>query len=485
MGERVDRWFVWIPVVALCLLSVATAQAQAGDSPYVYGIHWYGDAQSSDVEEMSGGLPLWVLETVCLYEDGASLKAQEAKFRAVAAKGHTLVLRVQPRWGWAIPPPQERAKYLDDLEAVAREAAPYCRHWQIGNEMNLFDEYGKQRLEPDDYASFYREARERLRRVTSPRGPIMALVGPVSPGGFFNEVRFMDGWRYLDEVCRALGPGGADGFAIHAYGAHWKDMRGALEDFRECYRQQVHVLDSTGFSTAPVYLLEWNRQSTPKDNPAQEAISAAFLQSVFLDLQAWNAQAAAHPIVCATWFIYDDAPGWEIFSILHLKGHNPRGPASDLWDAFQASCRLGIPAGRQEGLTAAVMVRATSATICGAWARGEVLRDKSLGEYLYRFPGPDARVEFSAALPAPGRYAVYAWWPSSPRATRAARFEVAHAGGREVVTVDQRQTGGAWRPLGEWDFLSEGRVVLSGDSPDASGVIGADAVKFVKRADLD
>ncbi|MCX7719122.1 MAG: hypothetical protein N2111_12075 [Candidatus Sumerlaeaceae bacterium] len=474
------RLFVWVLVAAVYAMSPVAAWS--GDSPYVYGIHWYGDEQSSDVEEMSCGLPLWVLETVCLYDDTASLRAQEAKFRAIAAKGHTLVLRVQPRWGWAVPAPDERAKYLDDLEAAAREAAPYCRHWQIGNEMNLFDEYGKQRLEPADYAAFYREARERLRRVASPRGPVMALVGPVSPGGFYQEVRFIEGWRYLDEVCQALGPGQADGFAIHAYGAYWKDVRGALEDFRECYRQQLHVLDSTGFSTAPVYMLEWNRQSTPKDNPAQEAISAAFLQSAFLDLQAWNAQAATHPIVCATWFIYADAPAWEIFSILHLKAHNPRGPDSDLWDAFQASCRLGIPAGRQVGLTPAVMVRATSATVTGAWTRGEALRDKSLGEYLYRFPSPDARVEFSAPLPSPGRYAVYAWWPTSPRATRAARFEIAHAGGSQVVTADQRHSGGAWRLLGEWQ-MSEGRVVLSGNSADPDGVICADAVKFVKQGE--
>jgi hypothetical protein len=32
------------------------------DSPWIYGIHWYGDPNGSVVESMSGGKGIWTLE---------------------------------------------------------------------------------------------------------------------------------------------------------------------------------------------------------------------------------------------------------------------------------------------------------------------------------------------------------------------------------------------------------------------------------------
>ena len=71
------------------------------DSPWLYGIHWYGNAEQDDVEAMTGGKGIWCLETVNLYEDTWwQLGGQEKQFLREAAKGHSIVIRIQPKWGW-------------------------------------------------------------------------------------------------------------------------------------------------------------------------------------------------------------------------------------------------------------------------------------------------------------------------------------------------------------------------------------------------
>jgi hypothetical protein len=74
-----------------------------------------------------------------------------------------------------------------------------------------------------------------------------------------------------------------------------------------------------------------------------EAQSAQFLHGAFTDLHAWNQTPGAHPISSACWFIYDDMPGWEYYSILNLRDYGPPGPDNDLWDAFQYACSLDYP----------------------------------------------------------------------------------------------------------------------------------------------
>ncbi len=45
--------------VLMTVLWVAMASAAANDSPWLYGIHWYGPLGVTDVESMSGGKGLW------------------------------------------------------------------------------------------------------------------------------------------------------------------------------------------------------------------------------------------------------------------------------------------------------------------------------------------------------------------------------------------------------------------------------------------
>jgi PKD repeat protein len=317
-------------------------------SPWIYGIHWYGDNYAgSDVEAMTGGKKIWVLETVTIW-DGWTISDQIQKFQTIVDRGHTLVIRIQPRWGWSIPAPgAERDQYLDAVEAAAQQAKNVSHIWQIGNEMNLYGEYGGGVLGAQEYIDYFKQVRQRIKNVSSPLGPQIVLVGPVSPGAYFQEVRHTDGLQYLGQMCNLLNANDFDGFALHAYGAFWEDANGARWDFQNGsggYAAQLEVIDSYGFYDKPAFILEFNRQ-TPNKDAWQESQTAQFIIGAYQDLQAWNSNPNHHPIICATWFIYADVGGWEIFSLRHLRDKNPRGVDQDVWDSFQYACSLNIPAG--------------------------------------------------------------------------------------------------------------------------------------------
>lgn len=317
------------------------------ESPWLYGIHWYGESQLSDVEEMTGGKPIWTLETVMLYSDPWwQFSGQDFHFRAIHNKGHSIIIRIQPDWGLSIPRPEDREQFLTDLRAGVESAKDYCRIWQLGNEMNLYEEYGGDVLSAQEYAEFFKEVRDVIKSVESPLGDQLVLLGPPSPGGPVPDVRHTDGNTYLRQMLRALEPEELDGVAIHAYGAPWFTGEQAANDFMNSVREQIGIIDEEGFCDAPVFITEWNRQTNPATDAAQEAETARFLTRAFELMNQWNSDPDNHPIVSACWFIYrDDRGAWENFSIRRLKETGPRGAANDLWDAFQASAAQDFPAG--------------------------------------------------------------------------------------------------------------------------------------------
>lgn len=293
---------------AICSLSFTPTSALAADPSHIYGIHWYGDPASGDAEALSGGKALWDLETVMLYDGGWNLAAQGAKFQQIVNKGHTIIIRVQPQWGLAIPNnAAARTQYLADVQAAANTAKNYCHIWQIGNENNLLGEYGGAQLDPVDYINFYKQVRAAIKNVQSPLGPQIVLVSPVSPGGPAGE-RWMDGNQYLSAMCSNMTIDDCDGFGLHGYGAPWSSADQATAEFADNYQSQLRVIDEKGFAAKPAYITEFNRQVNPI-NDTNEAESAKFSIKAFQNLQTWNANTANHKVACACWFIYPNDPG--------------------------------------------------------------------------------------------------------------------------------------------------------------------------------
>jgi hypothetical protein len=117
----------------------------------------------------------------------------------------------------------------------------------------------------------------------------------------------------------------------------------------------------------------------------------------------------------------------------------------------------------------------------GAWSASSLQGPGGAGSLYSNTIGDSAT--WTPDLPEAGRYEVQAWFPTDGNTTTNARFAVTHAGGTAPapVTVDQKAQGGAWLPLGTWEFAAGtgSPVVLTAVS---AGYTRASAVRFVPAA---
>ncbi len=89
---------------------------------------------------------------------------------------------------------------------------------------------------------------------------------------------------------------------------------------------------------------------------------------------------------------------------------------------------------------------------------------------------------FSAEVPKPGRYDVYAWHTASTNRNPAAQWTIHRYGGDTSATVDQRTLGGRWTLLGRYVFDAAAQTPLltvSNAGSSAAEYTSADAVKLV------
>jgi RHS repeat-associated protein len=92
-------------------------------------------------------------------------------------------------------------------------------------------------------------------------------------------------------------------------------------------------------------------------------------------------------------------------------------------------------------------------------------------------PSSDA-FTWTPAIPGSGTYTVYARWPAASANTGAAQYTVTHGGGTANVTLNQKQNGGSWVPLGSWSFApGAGHTVTLAAAADGTTI--ADAMLFV------
>lgn len=345
--------------VILGVLLVVTAGgtgASGADSPWLYGIHWFGPiTNNSDVNAMTGDKKIWVLETV-MTNDGAGRwgpQGQFSRLQYIVSQGHTLILRIQPVWGKAFPFPEDTApsmaQFLDQVTQTAQLYRDVCHIWHLGNEMNLVFEWGGRQLLPETYIDAAAQFSDRIKAVQSSLGPQIVLVAPPAPGNTVEGDRFMTCPEYWRRMCQAILNRGYrnkfDGVAMHAYGnptvtsvsqnlALFETVPG------EGYQHQIGILDQYGFQDYPVYITEWNR-AVGVGNAEPEYISAQFLHQAFTRMNTWN--QTNHRVVCACWYVYYDEGGWDQYSIRSMKNNDDYN--RDLWHAFQYACSLGYPAG--------------------------------------------------------------------------------------------------------------------------------------------
>jgi hypothetical protein len=266
---------------------------------------------------------------------------------------------------------------------------------------------------------------------------------------------------------------------MHSYGGG--DVAGSLAMFHAGYTQQLDVIDRHGLACKPVYITEFNRQTSPMDAP-NEAMTSQFCIQAFQDMQAWNSAAYNHKIACACWFVYPTDPNWSTYSILSLRAVNPRGVNQDLWDSFQYACSLNIPTGGQ-GPASMQIVDNGAATYGGTWTLGTSAVDRYGVDYRYRFGSGVSSTnyaEFRPNLPG-GTTTVYAWWSQGTNRYTAVPYAVTSAAGTATVNANQQTNGGRWNQLGTYTFNrgTAGTVRVLDKFADSTKVAIADAVKFV------
>ena len=88
-----------------------------------------------------------------------------------------------------------------------------------------------------------------------------------------------------------------------------------------------------------------------------------------------------------------------------------------------------------------------------------------------------ADADYRPALPAPGNYEIYVWYPVVPNASKIVRYSVYHETGTESVIIDQSANGGQWVLLGNWQLSASSHVLLF--NYYLRDPVLADAIKFV------
>ncbi len=343
-------------LLTLALGVFLSRHAQA-DSPYLYGIHWWGYTPGQAIDSNPATLldaPTyggWSVETIITH---SVAQWQASYFTGLYSdlptnKNVSIITRIDYNWGETVPSPSnpDAAGWPDHVvNQVVNVLKDGCHIWQIGNEPNLTIEgnnWPDNKIQPADYAQIYRNVRNAIHNSAqpSPLGPHIVLVAPVSPGGIINfpgGQRWKDGNQWTGEVIDNIPNDEIDGFGLHAYG-------GSITDFRNSYSSALAVIDGKGLQDRPVYMTEF-----AKDANLSEASKAQFIRDAYADVHAWNQTPGNHDIVCLAYFVYDfnqQASGaWNNSSIEYSRTNGePLGDPDNMYTAFEQTVDLRYPAG--------------------------------------------------------------------------------------------------------------------------------------------
>jgi hypothetical protein len=122
--------------------------------------------------------------------------------------------------------------------------------------------------------------------------------------------------------------------------------------------------------------------------------------------------------------------------------------------------------------------------VTGSWET--VKAGGQYGPSLLRGGQAGGSVRFLPALPSPGHYTVYLYWPRNAELSRDVKVAIRHARGTDTVTVDMRTPTDAaqggiaqWHRLGDFDFQEGQSAWVELHPGKDGGVVLADAVLLV------
>lgn len=310
---------------ALFVLLALCSQIAWCESPHVFGVHFWD--WGADLDLMNGQQG-WVVEASS--SDGYPNIG--GRYAPALAEGFTIVQRLD----WEISDdcargtiPVDPADYAPFAQQCAeRWALPlrnYCRHFVIGNEMEICGP-----ISASEYTACFRLVREAIRNV---HPEALVIVGA------FTSI------QNLRSTLQALGPDGYDGVA-----AHWN---GVPSDMCELL-DELDARPGVG-----VYITEfgWVIGTNPS--------ASAEMRRIYNDIGSWNVVPSNRPVYCSCWYFYPEwLPSANVFSL-------ELGPVEN--HAFEACTALGTSRNpfandvvRMSDLY--VEVSATSADVVARWS---------------------------------------------------------------------------------------------------------------------
>ena len=123
--------------------------------------------------------------------------------------------------------------------------------------------------------------------------------------------------------------------------------------------------------------------------------------------------------------------------------------------------------------------------IVGSWSTSTFSGERIGPNYLHDGnSGKGSKsVTFNPAVTESGNYTVFAYWNASPDRADNVPISITHAGGTDVVIVDQTANGGAWFELGRYDLASDGSTSITVSNSGTSDTVVADAVRLLANFD--
>ena len=215
-------------------------------------------------------------------EPNARGQQQWAKFDDIVdrarAQNIDLLLRLDTSPRWALPPgapdglrpPLRFEDYWDFVEQVATRYRGRVRAYQIWNEPNLTNEWGRQPPNAAEYVRLLQGATQRIRRADPDALVVMAALAPTLTQSAEAENEL----RYLQQVYDAGARGGVDYdvLAVQAYGLRGgpDDPRVGDADVTFSRPELVHqLMQRNGDAATPVWATEVGWNVNPPDVPEQ------------------------------------------------------------------------------------------------------------------------------------------------------------------------------------------------------------------------
>lgn len=285
-GVKKSIVVTWLWLVVLVLPSGARAE-----SAHVFGLHWWAAGANLDTMSHRTG---WIVE----FSTADLTPNPQTLHRGATGESFTMVQRLDWHDGTVPISPSEQDGFATQCRYWASQIKDYCRHYVIGNEMELDG------VSASDYASAFAKCRTQI-KLEQPEAIVII-------GHFTNDAN-------LNSAMSILGPDGYDGIADHTSNHVNHGRLNLLDQHLGTYRPDVGL-----------YITEWGWVI----GTVSESQTYSRITSFYNEIGQSN-QSRLRQIYCACWYGYPSWAGIEFSLYLGgLNGH-PENPA------FEAATALG------------------------------------------------------------------------------------------------------------------------------------------------